>query len=66
VRKRQEPLLRAGDAAEYLGVTIVTLPRMEKEDALAPYRMPGGGRSPGSYKQRGLPWCRGITGTTGV
>jgi hypothetical protein len=66
VRKRHERLLRAGDAAEYLGVTIVTVPRMEQQDALAPCRTPEGERTPGSYKPRGLLWCRGITGTRGV
>jgi excisionase family DNA binding protein len=44
VRRGQERLLRAGDAAEYLGVSIVTLRRMEKQGALAPYRTPGGHR----------------------
>lgn len=44
MRQRKERLLRAGDAAEYLGVSIVTLRRMEKQGALSPYRTPGGHR----------------------
>jgi len=44
VRNRQERLLRARDAAAYLGVSLVTLRRMEKQGVLAPYRTPGGHR----------------------
>jgi excisionase family DNA binding protein len=44
VRNRKERLLRAKEAAEYLGVSLVTLRRMEKQGALSPYRTPGGHR----------------------
>jgi putative resolvase len=44
VRNRTERLLRAKEAAEYLGVSLVTLRRMEKQGALSPYRTPGGHR----------------------
>lgn len=41
MRNRKERLLRAKEAAEYLGVSLVTLRRMEKQGALSPYRTPG-------------------------
>ncbi len=44
MRNRKERLLRAKEAAEYLGVSLVTLRRMEKQGALSPYRTPGGHR----------------------
>jgi excisionase family DNA binding protein len=44
VRDRQRKLLRAKEAADYLGVSLVTLRRMEKQGALSPYRTPGGHR----------------------
>jgi excisionase family DNA binding protein len=44
VRDRQQKLLRAKEAADYLGVSLVTLRRMEKQGALSPYRTPGGHR----------------------
>jgi excisionase family DNA binding protein len=44
VRNRQERLVRAREAAAYLGVSLVTLGRMEKQGVLAPYRTPGGHR----------------------
>jgi excisionase family DNA binding protein len=44
VRNRQERLVRAREAAAYLGVSLVTLRRMEKRGVLAPYRTPGGHR----------------------
>lgn len=44
MRNRKERLLRATEAAEYLGVSLVTLRRMEKQGALSPYRTPGGHR----------------------
>jgi excisionase family DNA binding protein len=44
VRKQNERLLRAKEAAEYLGVSLVTLRRMEIQGALSPYRTPGGHR----------------------
>jgi excisionase family DNA binding protein len=44
VRNRQERLIRAREAAAYLGVSLVTLRRMEKQGVLSPYRTPGGHR----------------------
>jgi excisionase family DNA binding protein len=44
VRDRRGKLLRAKEAAEYLGVSLVTLRRMERQGALLPYRTPGGHR----------------------
>lgn len=44
MRNRQERLVRAREAAAYLGVSLVTLGRMEKQGVLAPYRTPGGHR----------------------
>ena len=44
MRNRQERLVRARGAAAYLGVSLVTLRRMEKQGVLAPYRTPGGHR----------------------
>jgi len=44
VRNRQERLVRAREAAAYLGVSLVTLRRMEKQGVLSPYRTPGGHR----------------------
>jgi excisionase family DNA binding protein len=44
VRDRRGKLLRAKEAAEYLGVSLVTLRRMERQGALSPYRTPGGHR----------------------
>ncbi|MCJ7621341.1 MAG: helix-turn-helix domain-containing protein [Anaerolineae bacterium] len=43
-KKRDEPLLRAKEAAEYLGISVVSLSRMEKEGVLSPYRTMGGHR----------------------
>jgi excisionase family DNA binding protein len=44
VRNRQERLVRATEAAAYLGVSLVTLRRMEKQGLLSPYRTLGGHR----------------------
>jgi excisionase family DNA binding protein len=44
VRNRQERLVRATEAAAYLGVSLVTLRRMEKQGLLLPYRTLGGHR----------------------
>lgn len=44
MRNRQERLVRAREAAAYLGVSLVTLRRMEKQGVLSPYRTPGGHR----------------------
>jgi excisionase family DNA binding protein len=44
VRNRQERLVRAAEAAAYLGVSLVTLRRMEKQGVLSPYRTLGGHR----------------------
>ena len=44
MRNRQERLVRARGAAAYLGVSLVTLRRMEKQGVLSPYRTPGGHR----------------------
>jgi excisionase family DNA binding protein len=44
VRKRNGRLFRAKEAADYLGVSIVTLHRMEKKGVLSPYRTLGGHR----------------------
>lgn len=44
MRDRRRKLLRAKEAAEYLGVSLVTLRRMERQGALLPYRTPGGHR----------------------
>ena len=41
MRKPENRLLRAREAAEYLGVSVLTLYRMEKIGALLPYRTPG-------------------------
>jgi len=41
---RQKFRMTARQAAEYLGVSIVTLTKMEKEGELVPFRTPGGHR----------------------
>jgi len=42
--KREGRLLRAKEAARYLGISVITLRRMEKNDVLSPYRTLGGHR----------------------
>jgi len=42
--KREGRLLRAKEAAKYLGMSVITLRRMEKIGVLSPYRTPGGHR----------------------
>jgi len=44
VRKPRKRLLTTKEAAEYLGVSVLTLYRTEKTSALLPYRTPGGHR----------------------
>ena len=44
MRKREKRLLTTKEAAEYLGVSVLTLYRTEKTGALSPYRTPGGHR----------------------
>ena len=44
VRDRRKFQARAGQAAEYLGVSAVTLRKMEKGEDLAPHRTPRGHR----------------------
>lgn len=44
VNDRRKFRMTARQAAEYLGVSIVTLRKMEKEGALVPFRTPGGHR----------------------
>jgi excisionase family DNA binding protein len=41
---RQRFRMTARQAAEYFGVSIVTLTKMEKEGELVPFRTPGGHR----------------------
>jgi excisionase family DNA binding protein len=41
MRKRRSRLLTSGQAAEYLGVSVLTLYRMEELAVLVPYRTPG-------------------------
>jgi len=43
-RDRHRFRLTARQAAEYLGVSLVTLGKMEKEGELVPFRTPGGHR----------------------
>lgn len=42
--ERRKRLLTAREAAEYLGISLATLGRMDKEEQLVPYRTPGGHR----------------------
>ena len=42
--KRERRLLRAKEAARYLGISVLTLRRMEKSGVLWPYRTLGGHR----------------------
>lgn len=42
--KREGRLLRAKEAARYLGISVATLRRMEKSGVLSPYRTLGGHR----------------------
>lgn len=42
--KQARPLVRAKEAAEYLGISVLTLRRMEKVGVLSPYRTLGGHR----------------------
>ena len=42
--ENENRLLTATEAARYLGVSVVTLYRMEKRELLSPYRTPGGHR----------------------
>ena len=42
--KRERRLLRAKEAAMYLGISVLTLRRMEKSGVLSPYRTLGGHR----------------------
>jgi len=42
--KREGRLLRAKEAAMYLGISVLTLRRMEKSGVLSPYRTLGGHR----------------------
>lgn len=44
VSERRKFRMRARQAAGYLGVSMVTLAKMEKEGALVPLRTPGGHR----------------------
>jgi len=44
VRDRRKFQVRAGQAADYLGVSAVTLRKMEKEGELVPPRTPRGHR----------------------
>ena len=44
VNDRRKFRLTARQAAEYLGVSLVTLRKMEKEAELLPFRTPGGHR----------------------
>lgn len=40
----KETLMTAREAAKYLRISLATLGRIEKGDALKPYRTPGGHR----------------------
>jgi excisionase family DNA binding protein len=44
MKEREGRLLTAKQAAQYLGVSVITLRRMEKMGVLSPYRTPGGHR----------------------
>ena len=44
MRERERRLLRAKEAAQYLGISVLTLRRMEKNGVLSPYRTLGGHR----------------------
>lgn len=44
MKKRDEGLLNAKEAAGYLGISLPTLARTEKKGDLSPYRTPGGHR----------------------
>jgi len=43
-RDRRKFRMTARQAAEYLGVSLATLTKMEKEGELVPFRTPGGHR----------------------
>ena len=44
MEERRKRLLTAREAAEYLGVSLATLNRMDRGGMLVPYRTPGGHR----------------------
>ena len=44
MEKRAKRLLTAREAADYLGISVATLSRMDKERQLVPFRTPGGHR----------------------
>jgi excisionase family DNA binding protein len=44
MEKRAKRLLTAREAADYLGISVTTLSRMDKERQLVPFRTPGGHR----------------------
>ena len=44
MEKRAKRLLTAREAADYLGISVATLGRMDKEGQLVPFRTPGGHR----------------------
>ncbi len=44
MNKQERRLLTAKEAGKYLGVSVVTLYRIEKMGVLLPYRTPGGHR----------------------
>jgi len=44
MKEADRRLLNAKEAARYLGISLVTLRRIEKRNDLSPYRTPGGHR----------------------
>jgi hypothetical protein len=44
VKSARYPLFNARDAVEYLGISLSTLNRIEKQGLLVPFRTPGGHR----------------------
>jgi predicted site-specific integrase-resolvase len=44
MKNNRQPLLNAREAIEYLGISLSTLSRIEKQGLIVPFRTPGGHR----------------------
>lgn len=44
MKTSRQPLLTAREAVEYLGISLSTLSRIEKQGLIVPFRTPGGHR----------------------